>query len=48
VQPVGRRVSEKWPTSMPATSVIEPAEWEGREGEEEGAGMAADYETAPS
>jgi hypothetical protein len=42
VQPVGRRVSEKWPTSMPATSVMAPAEWEGVK---DGADMAADYGT---
>jgi hypothetical protein len=27
VQPVGRRVSVKWPASMPATSVIEIIEF---------------------
>ncbi len=46
VQPVGRRVSEKWPTSMPATSVMAPSEEEG-EAWEGVADMAADYGTMP-
>ncbi|GAB2715105.1 hypothetical protein GCM10027195_20490 [Comamonas sediminis] len=30
MQPVGRRVSVKWPTSMPCTKVMEPAGAMGR------------------